>query len=237
MLNESNIQIAGIQKLTCLDFPGKLAAIIFLPGCNMNCPFCHNINITKSNKGNINTSNLIKFLESRQNILEGIVITGGEPSLQDIVPLLEQIKNLNYAIKIDTNGLQPDEITRWINSGLVNYIAMDIKNSINKYSQTCGTVNVNINSILESIHIIMSSGISYEFRTTVTPTLHTPDDIKNICHELIPNAMNYAIQPFVTQPNIANKTLTEPTDAFLQACLTNAKNHVKHAFIRGRDIA
>ena len=233
----NNIKIAGMQKLTLLDYPEKTAAILFLPGCNMRCPFCHNHELTDGE--NVDTllfKDIYKYLDMRKHLLDGIVITGGEPSNQDIIPLLQSLKNLGYQIKIDTNGLRPQAIQKWIDNKLVNYIAMDIKNAPAKYAETCGLPHINMDLIYQSIQIIMSSSIDYEFRTTVIPSYHTPDDFVVIGETLIPNAKHFYLQPFVMRNTVPEKSLQEPSDDLLKQCLTAVSPYVQNAEIRGRSL-
>lgn len=234
----NTVQIGGIQKLTLLDFPGKTAATLFLPGCNMNCPFCHNSELIHGPQETEDYDAVMRFLEKRRRVLDGVVISGGEPSLQDIAPLLRDIRKLNYAIKIDTNGLRPDRVSEWIASGLVDYIAMDIKNAPGKYAATAGLPEQDdtiLPRIRKSIRILMNSGIQYEFRTTVAVPLHEPKDFKAI-RELISGAALYFIQPFVLRDTVPDQTLQEPSDTMLKEALSFVRPYVQHAEIRGRDI-
>ena len=231
-----DIQITGLQKLTLLDYPERTAAILFLPGCNLRCPFCHNSELIHTKQPTIDYKNIEQYLIKRKNMLDGIVITGGEPSLQDITPLLKQIKNLGYQIKIDTNGLKPKQIQSWTEQRLVDYIAMDIKNSPTKYPTTCGCQQINMSDIYESIHLIMNANIEYEFRTTVVNPLHQPEDFTDIGTMLIPNAEKFYIQPFVMRDSVPDKTLQEPSDEMLMQCLTNIQPYVKQVEIRGKSL-
>ena len=232
-----DIKIAGIQKLTLLDYPEKTAAILFLPGCNMKCPFCHNYTLANgSTYATLNNNDIYQYLLSRRKLLDGIVITGGEPSNQNIIPLLTTIKEIGYQIKIDTNGLRPNHIQEWLDKNLIDYIAMDVKNSSKKYAQTCGMTNINLNLIQKSIRIIMESTIDYEFRTTLIPNYHSIEDIQDIGKNLIKNAKKYYLQPFVTRDTVPDKTLKEPSDQLLIDCINAVKPYVQHVEIRGRDI-
>lgn len=233
----NDIKITGLQKLTILDYPEKMASILFLPGCNMKCPFCHNYELTNGSKCvTLDNNDIYQYLISRRKLLDGVVITGGEPSNQNIIPLLTSIKELGYKIKIDTNGLRPTAIETWINNKLVNYIAMDIKNTPEKYAITCGLSNINMALIRQSINIIMNSNIEYEFRTTIVPQYHTAKDIAEIGQNLIKNAKKYYLQSFVTRDTVPEKTLSEPSDTLLIDCLNAVKPYVQNVEIRGRDI-
>ena len=233
----NNIKIAGMQKLTLLDYPEKTAAILFLPGCNMRCPFCHNHELIDwSNRDYLTFDEIYKYLDMRKNILDGIVITGGEPSNQDIIPLLQSLRELGYQIKIDTNGLRPQIIQKWLDNNLIDYIAMDIKNSPAKYAETCGLPYINMDLIHQSINILMTSSIDYEFRTTVIPSFHTPDDFAIIGQTLIPNAKHFYLQPFVMRDTVPEKSLQEPSNDLLKQCLLAVSQYVKNAEIRGRSL-
>lgn len=230
------IKIAGFSKLTLLDFPEKMAAILFLAGCNMNCPYCHNHQLNAPHAATVPVSDVLDFLHKRRKVLDGVVITGGEPTLQEIEPLLRKIKEMGYLIKLDTNGLKPGTLQRLIETGLLDYIAMDVKNSAPMMSATAGIPPSKIRNVQESINKIMKSGITYEFRTTVTPSLHDTEQIAEIGRTLIYEADNYYLQPFVMSDAVPQKHLKEPSDKMLKECLDAVAPYVKHAEIRGREI-
>ncbi len=175
------MKIKGIQKLTLLDFPGRVACTIFTAGCNFRCPFCHNASLVIRNDGDtIGESELFDFLEKRRGRLSGVCISGGEPTLQhDLIPFIKRIREMGYAVKLDTNGYRPEVIRELVFGGLVDYIAMDIKTSRERYSEVAG-VDVDVKKIEESAALIMQSGIDYEFRTTVVKELHSEVDFTNI---------------------------------------------------------
>ena len=175
--------ISGLQKLTLLDFPGKTACTVFLGGCNFRCPFCHNSSLVLSagDGERIPEEEFFAFLEGRKNRLDGVAITGGEPLITDETEnFIEKIKSMGYAVKLDTNGAFPERLRRLTGKGLVDYVAMDIKNSPHKYAQTIGLDSAPLGKIEESIHILMSGSVDYEFRTTLVKGFHTEDDIKTI---------------------------------------------------------
>jgi len=239
LLRELRSGIAGITKLSLLDYPGKMSAIIFLGGCNMACPFCHNSELVANNgqvKEHLSIETVLKYLSTRTGILEGVVITGGEPSLYNLDPLLEPCREMGYSIKIDTNGLRPESITYWVDHHTVDYIAMDIKNSAGKYATTCRLSHPDMSAIARSIDIIKSCGIDYEFRTTIIDPMHTPDDIREIGQELIPQARRYYLQPFVMRDTVPDQQLKEPSDDLLIQCQEAVKGFVQHVSIRGRDL-
>jgi pyruvate formate lyase activating enzyme len=190
------MNIAGILKTTLLDYPGTMATTLFTPSCNMRCPFCHNSDLVLNDNLNIiSEEEILSFLKKRKNVLEGVCITGGEPTLQkDLIPFIKDVKSLGYKIKLDTNGLNPKIIENITHNKLVDYIAMDIKNSLDKYNITCGTT-INISNIKESVDIIMESGIDYEFRTTIIKQFHNEEDLINI-GKWLRGATDYYLQQY-----------------------------------------
>jgi pyruvate formate lyase activating enzyme len=191
------VKIGGIQKMTLLDYPGKVAATIFTLGCNFHCGFCHNPELVEiTDETNIlPEEEVLQYLDKRKNVLDGVCITGGEPLLykDDLIKLFKKIKKLGYLIKLDTNGSDPESLQELIDNKFIDYIAMDIKTSLDKYSEIVGKVDVN--KILKSIKLIMSSGLDYEFRTTVLPRIHSLEDIEKIA-KMIKGANHYYLQNF-----------------------------------------
>lgn len=199
--------INGFQKTTLLDYPDKIACIIFTQGCNFNCPFCHNASLIDiDKKGLIEEKEIFEYLEKRKKVLEAVCITGGEPLLQkDIKEFIKKIKDLDLKVKIDTNGSNPKLLNTLIKEKLIDYVAMDIKNSFEKYNSTSG-VKVNTENIKESIKIIEDSEIDYEFRTTLIKEFHTLEDVKEIC-KLLNKKSKYYIQNFVNSDGVLDKNL------------------------------
>ncbi|HOJ49850.1 MAG TPA: anaerobic ribonucleoside-triphosphate reductase activating protein [Spirochaetota bacterium] len=192
-----NIKIAGIIGLSLIDYPDTLAGIIFLAGCNFRCPYCHNMNIVENieNLEMLEPEFVINEFKRRKKLLDGIVITGGEPTIYKNLPIfIKKIKEIGYKIKLDTNGYIPQIIKEIIEKNLVDFISMDIKSSFDsqKYSRAAG-VKVDIDKILESINIIKESNINYEFRTTIINEYVDLEDIKNIARYINP-VKNYYIQ-------------------------------------------
>lgn len=174
--------IAGLQKLTLLDYPGKTACTVFAPGCNFRCPFCHNaLLVTHKPDELISEEEFFSFLNKRKGILDGVCITGGEPTLQkDLVLFIEKIKAMGFLVKLDTNGTKPDVLKNILAAGLADYVAMDIKASPERYSEAAGIENFDFSEVNESIHILEESGVPHEFRTTVTAELHSEDDFEKM---------------------------------------------------------
>jgi len=216
--------IAGLIKSSLIDYPGKVAAVVFTQGCNFRCGFCHNADLipifanTKSLTGSLPVqgetlrkkslpeTEVLDFLKTRVGKLDGVVITGGEPTIQpDLVEFIKKIKKLGLLVKLDTNGSAPSVLSNLITEQLIDYIAMDVKNSPEKYQETCGFPFSD--QIKESIRIIMDSGIDYEFRTTVLPAFHDKKSIKELA-QLIKGARKYTLQGFrngnVYDPDLKN---------------------------------
>ena len=193
------MRIGGLQKLTLLDYPGKVACTVFLSGCNLRCPYCHNPALVlpeQSNAPGMPESEVFAFLEQRKGKLDGICITGGEPTLQPELPgFLEKLRGLGYAIKLDTNGTNPGMLNGLLRDGILNYVAMDIKNSPSRYAETCGGADV-LSKVRESADLLLNSPTDYEFRTTVCKPLHTEKEMEEIGHWL-GGAKRYFLQPFV----------------------------------------
>jgi len=196
------MKIAGLQKQSVLDYPNKLSSVIFTPGCNFRCPFCHNFQIVIPDDATkiSNFAKIKKFFDDRKNFLDAVVITGGEPTLHPNLPdVIKELKAMGYLVKLDSNGTNPSMLMKLLNAKLLDYIAMDVKTSLDfdKYNKAVGNVLTNemFENVKKSISIIMNSGIDYEFRTTVVPTLVDLDDIFNIA-SYIKGAKKYALQKF-----------------------------------------
>lgn len=222
------MHIKGLQKLTLLDYKGYLAATVFTGGCNLKCPFCHNKDLVlhPDSISSLDEEELLHFLSERQGKLEAVCITGGEPTIQeDLLPFLEKLRSLNYKIKLDTNGSHPDKLNALITNGLVDYIAMDIKNSKEKYALTSGCSNLSIEDIERSIVYIMHSSCQYEFRTTVVRELHTQEDIMSIS-QWIQGASAYYLQPYRESEQVIHPVYTSYTRQELEHFIMIAKQYV-----------
>ena len=201
------MKISGLQKLTLLDYPGKMACTVFTYGCNFRCPFCHNaLLVTEENIDSISEDEFFSFLKKRQGILDGVCISGGEPTLQkDLPEFITKIKALGYCVKLDTNGSSPLLLKKLIEEKLIDYVAMDIKNSPDKYNITCG-VEVDIDCIKQSVSIIKQSGIDHEFRTTTVKEYHRAEDFEAIADWI--DGSRYFIQHFENSGNLIGENLT-----------------------------
>jgi len=198
------MKILGFQKMTLLDYPGKVACTIFTGGCNFRCPFCHNaLLVTKTEEvQEHNADDILSFLEKRQGILDGVCITGGEPLMnKEIFDFAKSIKALGYSIKLDTNGSFPDRLQQMIDEKLCDYVAMDIKNCKEKYPLTAGCDKLNVDLIDKSVQILLKNVVDFEFRTTVVKELHTLQDMEKIAH-WISGAPRYFLQNFEDSGNL-----------------------------------
>lgn len=189
------MKIGGLQKTSLLDYPEEVSAIIWTVGCNFSCPFCYNKDLVKGTIAEISEDEVLSFLDKRKNMLDGLVISGGEPFLQeDITSFCEKVKKLGYLIKIDTNGMFPEKLKELIDKKLVDYIAMDIKAPKKKYAELAGT-KIDIENIQKSIDIIMQSDVDYEFKTTYVPGLLVKEDIVEI-GKWLDGSEKYFLQQF-----------------------------------------
>lgn len=192
------MNIKGLQKTTLLDFPEKLACTVFTGGCNFRCPFCHNASLVLNTDSveSISEEEFFKYISKRSGMLDGVCITGGEPMLcSDLEAFIKKIRSYGLLIKLDTNGSFPEKLNHLLDEGLIDYVAMDIKNSVSKYAMTAGVKEFPQN-IEKSIDIIMQKAPDYEFRTTVVRELHSPQDIVEIA-ERIKGAKKYFLQSYV----------------------------------------
>lgn len=208
------MQIQGLQKISLLDYPKHIACTVFTFGCNFHCPFCHNASLVLPEKmisDSIAEESFFEFLNSRKNKLEAVCISGGEPLLQkDIVPFIERIKDLGFLVKLDTNGYLPARLEDLVNQKIIDYVAMDIKNSPEKYASTAGITHFNIEKINESISFLLSKAVPYEFRTTIVDNFHTEKDIE-LMAQWIQGDSTYYLQQFVDSGDIIQKGLQSPS--------------------------
>ena len=225
----------GLQKLTLLDFPGKVACTLFTAGCDFRCPFCHNASLVyRDDKLDTFTEEeILSFLRKRQGVLEGVAITGGEPMLNSGLPeFMKKVRELGYAIKLDTNGSYPDRLANVIESGLVDKVAMDIKNSKEKYGITVGIPDYDIKPIEESVDILLNSEIDYEFRTTVTADFHETDDFEKI-GAWIKGAKAYFLQNFVNSGELIDSSVTGVSPEEMNGFLAFVRKYIPGAQLRG----
>ncbi len=228
------MKIEALQKLTLLDFPQKMACTIFTHGCNFRCPFCHNaLLVTTPQEAFISEEEVLSFLQSRKGKLEGVCITGGEPLLQeDIEDFMRKIKDMGYLIKLDTNGSFPSKLKALCKQGLVDYVAMDIKNSQKKYAVTAGKKLFDLSAVMESVDFLIKGSIPYEFRTTVTRDFHTLQDLLDIA-KWISGCDAYYLQQFVDSGNLIDAECSGYTNEELREMYKAVKKHLPCTQLRG----
>ena len=229
------MKISGINKLTLLDYPKHTACTVFLPGCNFVCPFCHNASLvlTPGTQPDLGTDALFDLLKKRKGILEGVCITGGEPTLhKDLPDLIARIKDMGFDVKLDSNGTNPEMLATLFDMGLLDYVAMDVKNSPSLYPITVGWEKVDVGAIKTSIDMIMQRAKDYEFRTTVMPELHTTDSIAEM-GEWIRGARRAFLQAYRSGDDVICPTFTQPDAAFMQSLKSVLSQFVSEVGIRG----
>lgn len=227
------MDINGIQKLTLLDYPGHCACTVFLAGCNLRCPFCHNSSLVLEKPETVMTEEkFFSFLSTRVGLLDGVCVTGGEPLLRgDIIPFLSKIKEAGFKVKLDTNGFFPAKLKEVLRLGLADYVAMDIKNSLPLYSLTCG-VKADTEKVRESIEILRNSGIDHEFRTTCVKDYHTEESIKELA-SLIEGEERYFLQNFVDSGALIDPECRGLSGEEMNLLLQAARKFVPGAQLRG----
>ena len=230
------MKIHGLQKMTLLDFPGKVACTVFLGGCDMRCPFCHNAELIDGTAPAVmEEEELLAFLKKRTGLLEGVAITGGEPLLRDeTITLAEKIRDLGYPLKLDTNGTHPDRLRKILDRGLAAYVAMDIKNSPDRYAVTAGLEKLDLAPVRESVSLLMEGRTDYEFRTTVVAELHDAESFHGI-GEWIRGARRYYLQKFTDRDTVPFGGFHAPEDEKMREYASIAREYVPSAEIRGMD--
>ena len=229
------MNINGLQKLTLLDYPGKVACTVFLAGCNLRCPFCHNSELLDGAAAEtvMDDAGLLAFLRKRQGMLDGVAFTGGEPLLRtDLPELLQRVRDLGYAVKLDTNGLFPDALSRVLERGLVDYVAMDAKTSPARYAETCGVERLDLSGVYASIDLLRVGRTDYEFRTTVVDELHDDESFAAI-GPMIRGAKRYFLQPFRDRDTVAFAGFHAPDAEKLTRWAALVKPFVGSVEIRG----
>lgn len=229
------MHIQGLQKLTLLDYPGFVACTVFLSGCNFRCPFCHNASlVTHVDPGqDIPEEEVMAFLKKRSAVLDGVCITGGEPLLEhSLESFIRTVKELGYKIKLDTNGSNPERLRRLIESGLIDYVAMDIKNTPEKYGMTIGIEGFDTAKIRESVKYLLSGAVEYEFRTTVVREFHKREDFEKI-GKWISGAEHYYLQAFKDSGDLIQNGLHGYIPDIMKQALEIVRKYVPAAELRG----
>ena len=229
------MQINGLQKVTLLDYPGKIACTVFFAGCNLRCPFCHNASLVlgeRSANAVMEADAFFEFLSSRRGKLEGVCVTGGEPTLQpELTAFLERIKAMGFLVKLDTNGSRPEVLRDVVERGLVDYVAMDIKNSPEKYTLTCGGVDI-LDAVRQSAAYLMNSDVAYEFRTTVVDPLHTAEDLRAV-GAWLRGAKRYYLQSFVDSGDLIGSGMRAFSPQEMEELLNVVREDIPAAALRG----
>ena len=221
------MKIGGLRRVSLIDYPGLICATVFLQGCNFKCPYCHNPELVDPGlfRTSIKENTVMEFLDSRKGKLDAVTICGGEPTIQDdLNRFIKQIKKMGFAVKLDTNGSQPNVIKALIAEKLLDFIAMDVKAPLDKYKEIVKT-NVNQDSIKESIKIILKAKVPYEFRTTLVQLQLEENDILQI-GKLITGASHYVLQNFINVITLDKRFQKEKT--FSEEKLQKIKNHLEH---------
>ena len=228
------MQIYGLQKMTLLDYPGRIACTVFLNGCDMRCPFCHNSELAEGKAQPVmSAEELLSFLRKRQGMLDGVAVTGGEPLLrEETLELLRSIRELGYPVKLDTNGTHPERLRRAAEEGLIQDCAMDLKNRPARYAQTVGLREFPLGPVRESAAFLMGGSIDYEFRTTVVKDFHDEESFREM-GEWIHGARRYALQKFTDRETVPFEGLHAPSGEEMQAWAEIMRPHADEVLIRG----
>lgn len=225
----------GMQKMTLLDYPGYVACTLFTGGCNFRCPFCHNALLVLDLDENytIPEEEVLAFLKKRQGLLDGVCVTGGEPLInKDIGDFLSKVKELGFKIKLDTNGTNPALLKELVSQNLVDYVAVDIKNSPEKYAETVGLKSFDMSPINETVNFLLSGCVDYEFRTTVTKQFHTEKSMEEAAR-FIRGAKRYFLQNFVDSGNLIGSGITGQSKEEMEKLLAVVKKYVPDSCLRG----
>ena len=229
------MRISGLQKLSMVDYPGKLAATVFTGGCDLRCPFCHNapLVLRAAQAPQLPEQEVLDFLKGRRGLLDGVVLSGGEPLLQPgAADFLAAVRILGFAVKLDTNGCHPAALADILERGLVDYVAMDIKNSREKYAGTVGVPDFDLVPVEESIQLLRSSGVDFEFRTTVVREFHTADDIRAI-GQWLEGSPKYFLQKFVDSGDLVGSGCHALADGEMRLLAEAARPWFQAVELRG----
>lgn len=228
------MKICGLQKLTLLDYPEHIACTVFLGGCNLRCPFCHNADLVVGNvEPAFTKDDVFAYLKKRVGVLDGVCVTGGEPLIyDDTLDFLAELKSIGYLVKLDTNGFFPDRLEKAIKSGNVDYVAMDIKSSPEGYASATGIRNPDIEAVKRSVALLESSGIDHEFRTTVVRELHSETEMREIGMWLR-GTKKYFLQGFIDSGNLVGGPFTAHSTEKMKELLEIVRKYVPAASLRG----
>ena len=228
--------IKGLQKLTLLDFPGKIACTVFTYGCNFRCPFCHNASLVVSDRyadGEYTEEEIFDFLEKRRGRLQGVCVSGGEPTLMpDLEDFIRRIKDMGYAVKLDTNGYRPEVLKALVDKGLLDYVAMDIKSSREGYGKAIGLAEADVSRVERSLNILKEGSVPYELRTTVVRELHTAKELEDIGRWLA-GEQRYFLQSFIDSGDVIGEGYSAYSPEQMRELLAIVKQWVPSAELRG----
>lgn len=226
--------IHGLQKLSLLDFPGRTAATVFLGGCTMRCPYCHNAEIWETNRpGIMDEEGLYSFLRPRAGFLQGVCFSGGEPLMRDdLAEVIRAVRAMGFVVKLDTNGLYPDRLKALLDEDLLDMVAMDIKNEPKRYAETVGLSHIAMQRIADSVNLLFAADIRVEFRTTVTTRFHDINSFK-VIGEWLTGAEFYALQPFRVSEFVPDDTLGTPSRETLDTYASILRQTIRQVEIRG----
>lgn len=230
------MKISGLQKLTLLDYPGKLACTIFTTGCNFRCPFCQNASLVlpEAESDHMDEEEVLSFLKKREGVLDGVCITGGEPCLQsDLEDFIKKVRSFGFSVKLDTNGSFPEKLSSLLEKGLLDYVAMDIKTSKEKYLEVSGVKNEKmLENVIKSVEILKNSSVPHEFRTTTAKELQTEEDFRKI-GEWLKGEKKYFIQQYVSSGDLVGEEKTPYEKEDLEKFANLVRNFVENVEIRG----
>ena len=233
-LNDDGIKFYGFQKLTLLDYPGKMAATVFTGGCNFRCPFCHNKGLVYlNNQEEISVDEILDYLEKRKKVLDGLCVTGGEPTLHPgLKDFIKKVKELGLQVKLDTNGTDFEKMKELVEEGLVDYVAMDIKNSKELYKKTAGLEKLDLSNIEKSVNYLKENHVDYEFRTTLVKEFHEEANFSDI-GEWLKGAKRYYLQNFEDHGTCIEQGLHELEKEKILKIKETLTPYVEHIGIRG----
>ena len=229
------MNVQGYQKLTLLDFPGRTACTVFTGGCNLRCPFCHNADLVRHPNASLSIEGeVLQYLSRRQGLIDGVCVTGGEPLLQpDLIDFIKKIKEMGYLVKLDTNGALPKRLAELLATGLLDYVAMDVKSSPEGYAAATGC-EIDPSVFEESIRLLQGSGVAHEFRTTAVKGIHTARDFEAI-GKWLANDELYFIQCFKDSGNLLGNGCQAFSSAETEELLSAARKFLPRASVRGQD--